>query len=58
MKLAVAAATQKYEDAAKQAAVSRQYGGIHIRQDNDDGIVLGKRIGETVAGSLARLTLT
>lgn len=47
---------QKYEDAAKQAAESRLYGGIHIRLDNDDGLTLGKRLGESVAASLARLS--
>lgn len=45
-----------YEEAAQQAADSRIYGGIHIRIDNDDGLKLGKRIGENVAASLARLS--
>ena len=49
-------AEQKYDDAAEQAAVSRIYGGIHIKIDNDDGLILGKRIGGSVAASLARLS--
>ena len=47
---------QTYDEAARQAAVSRIYGGIHISIDNDDGLRLGKRIGETVAASLGWLS--
>jgi hypothetical protein len=47
---------QTYEEAAQQAAVSRLYGGIHISIDNDDGLRLGRRLGENVAGSLAWLS--
>jgi hypothetical protein len=52
----VCAVLQKYDDAAKQAADSRLYGGIHIRADNADGMVLGKRLGESVAAAVARLS--
>lgn len=47
---------QDYDQAAKQAALSRLYGGIHISIDNDDGLILGKRLGETVAAAVARLS--
>lgn len=40
---------ETYADAAKQAADSRLYGGIHIRADNEDGLTLGTRIGQSVA---------
>lgn len=33
-----------YRDAAEQAAVSRLYGGIHYRDDNEAGLVLGKQV--------------
>lgn len=47
---------QTYEEAARQAALSRIYGGIHIAIDNDDGYRLGERIGQNVAATLARLS--
>jgi membrane-associated phospholipid phosphatase len=31
---------------AEEAAVSRLYGGIHFRSDNEAGLVLGRRVGE------------
>ena len=31
---------------AEEAAVSRRYGGIHFRSDNEAGLVLGRRVGE------------
>ena len=31
---------------AEEAAVSRLYGGIHFRSDNEAGLVLGRRAGE------------
>jgi membrane-associated phospholipid phosphatase len=37
-----------FEEAAAEAAVSRLYGGIHYPFDNDDGLVAGQCIGETV----------
>ena len=33
---------------AEEAAVSRLYGGIHFRSDNETGLKLGRRVG-TVA---------
>jgi membrane-associated phospholipid phosphatase len=30
---------------AEEAAVSRLYGGIHFRSDNEAGFVLGRRVG-------------
>jgi hypothetical protein len=51
-----AAAAQTFEEAARQAAVSRVYGGIHIPIDNNDGLKLGTRLGENVATALARLS--
>ena len=35
---------------AEEAAMSRLYGGIHFRFDNEDGLALGRRIGELAAG--------
>lgn len=32
---------------AEEAAMSRLYGGIHFRSDNDDGLVLGRWVAET-----------
>jgi membrane-associated phospholipid phosphatase len=37
-----------YDAAADQAALSRLYGGIHYRSDNDEGLVLGRQIAELV----------
>jgi PAP2 superfamily len=37
-------ATQ-YEDMAKEASLSRMYGGIHYRSDCEKGLVVGKNIG-------------
>jgi hypothetical protein len=35
-----------YDAAADQAALSRLYGGIHYRSDNDEGLACGRRIAE------------
>ena len=35
---------------ALEAADSRLWGGIHYRQDNEQGLVVGKKIGEKVVG--------
>lgn len=37
-----------FRAAAEQAAVSRLYGGIHYRSDNDQGLVLGRKVAELV----------
>jgi hypothetical protein len=34
---------------AEEAALSRLWGGIHYRSDNDEGLRLGRKIGERVA---------
>lgn len=34
-----------FEAQAREAAMSRLWGGIHFRKDNDDGLALGARIG-------------
>jgi PAP2 superfamily len=43
-----------FRNAAKEAALSRLYGGIHYRFDNELGAVAGKKIGDLV---VSRLTL-
>jgi hypothetical protein len=35
-------------DAAREAAISRLYGGIHFRAAIDNGVFQGKRIGQAV----------
>jgi hypothetical protein len=35
-----------FETQAREAAMSRLWGGIHYRKDNDDGLLLGERIGK------------
>jgi membrane-associated phospholipid phosphatase len=37
-----------FYDAAEEAAVSRLYGGIHFRIDNNEGLEKGKRIGKNI----------
>lgn len=37
-----------FRNAAAEAAMSRLYGGIHYRFDNDNGAASGKRIGELI----------
>jgi membrane-associated phospholipid phosphatase len=37
-----------FRDAADQAAVSRLYGGIHFRSDNEEGLACGRSIAEVV----------
>ncbi|MGZ8559205.1 MAG: vanadium-dependent haloperoxidase [Chitinophagaceae bacterium] len=37
-----------FREAAKEAAMSRLYGGIHFRFDNTEGNINGKRIGEFI----------
>ena len=38
---------------AEEAALSRLYGGIHFRSDNEAGLALGRRIGELAAQRLS-----
>jgi membrane-associated phospholipid phosphatase len=35
-----------FDAKAQEAAVSRLYGGIHFRSDNDQGAAIGKKIGD------------
>ncbi len=39
---------------AEQAAMSRLYGGIHFRADNDAGLELGRRVGALAIEAVAR----
>jgi len=39
---------------ADEAAISRLYGGIHYRFDNDAGLDLGRRIGAVTLRRLGR----
>ena len=41
-------------DIAEQATISRLYGGIHFRFDNEDGLVLGRQVGAKVLAKWAR----
>jgi hypothetical protein len=41
------AAAGRLRAAAEEAALSRLYGGIHFRSDNDAGLKLGRRVGRT-----------
>ena len=41
-----------FRGAAAEAALSRLYGGIHYRFDNDNGAVAGKRLGELVVNRI------
>jgi hypothetical protein len=37
-----------FSGAAEEAGISRLYGGIHFRQGNEAGLVMGRNIGEQV----------
>ncbi|HET9057216.1 MAG TPA: vanadium-dependent haloperoxidase [Chitinophagaceae bacterium] len=41
-----------FREAAKEAAMSRLYGGIHYRFDNENGTAAGKKLGELVVQRL------
>lgn len=41
-----------FREAAKEAAMSRLYGGIHYRHDNDEGNKCGKMLGEMIVQKL------
>jgi hypothetical protein len=41
-------AFRSFDDAAREAAVSRLYGGIHFAFDNDDGLAAGRCIGRAI----------
>jgi hypothetical protein len=37
-----------FSDAAEEAGLSRIYGGIHFRQGNEEGLILGRKVGNEV----------
>lgn len=39
---------KRFDAMAEEAAISRMYGGIHYRFDNEDGLVLGHRVADLV----------
>lgn len=39
---------------AEEAAVSRLYAGIHFRHDNDQGLAVGRMIGERAIARMRR----
>jgi hypothetical protein len=39
---------KSFRSAAAEAAMSRLYGGIHYRFDNDQGLIAGKKVGELI----------
>jgi len=47
------AETPRFERLAQEAAMSRLWGGIHFRSDNDEGYRLGQSIGQEVVARLA-----
>lgn len=40
--------SQRFEAMAEEAAMSRLYGGIHYRHDNEDGLALGRKVADQV----------
>ena len=38
----------RFDAQAEEAAMSRLYGGIHFRHDNEDGLALGRRVAGAV----------
>jgi hypothetical protein len=47
------AQAKRFEDLALEAAMSRLWGGIHFRSDNEEGFRLGNSIGREVVARLA-----
>jgi hypothetical protein len=43
---------KSFRDAAAEAAMSRLYGGIHYRFDNEQGLIAGKKVGELIVQRL------
>ena len=43
---------KSFRDAAREAAMSRLYGGIHYRHDNEEGTKCGKMLGEMIVQKL------
>ncbi|MFZ9589879.1 MAG: vanadium-dependent haloperoxidase, partial [Chitinophagaceae bacterium] len=45
---------KSFRDAAREASISRLYGGIHYRFDLDSGSAMGKRVGTLVVQKLIK----
>lgn len=43
---------KSFRGAATESAMSRLYGGIHYRFDNENGAIAGKKVGELIVGRL------
>jgi len=43
---------RSFRSAAQEAAMSRLYGGIHYRFDNENGAIAGKKLGEFIVSKL------
>jgi hypothetical protein len=43
---------RSFRDAAREAGISRLYGGIHFRFDNDNGAIAGRKLGALVVQKL------
>jgi hypothetical protein len=43
---------KSFREAANEAALSRLYGGIHYRFDNDEGAKSGRRLGEMIVNRI------
>jgi hypothetical protein len=43
---------KSFRAASQEAAMSRLYGGIHYRFDNENGLAAGRRLGEYVVSRL------
>ncbi len=50
----IPAAAKKVEAMAEEAAMSRLYGGIHYRHDNDDGLQVGRAVAQQVLQKMIR----
>ncbi len=50
--------TANLQAMAKEAAMSRLYGGIHFRTDNEDGLELGRKIGARAVARMRGETAT
>ena len=48
------AQAQRFDAMAEEAALSRLYGGIHYRYDNDDGLALGRKVAQAVLDKMKK----
>jgi hypothetical protein len=44
--------------AAQEASDSRLYGGIHFRFDNEEGLSLGRKVGELAISAIKKASVT